>query len=330
MPYWDSKSTRGLAGKCRQKTDSLPSSTVHECETVTACWPCPNAAHSPTTTVVTTAFCRWRVQSLTTWPLQASNSCSLPGQESCFRNPNSLQGSWGGALSLSPTNSADNLRQLRGTFPYDQERQRSRLTGTDTGLSSSTAALPHNHAHLTEGSRKLETEECPRTLCPARILVTNSVESLSQRVLKPSIFYTDSRHFLTSSRFLQRSSVLTAIVTISIVVVVTSVVISSITSIPLAVVAIVPIPLIPVVAVSLVPVLTGACNTKIRLIFIQASPSPSNTAAVQAYLHLSLELFQQILPDFPTAAAAGTVPLTWLLLFHTGNGKLRVRSNQQR
>lgn len=150
------------------------------------------------------------------------------------------------------------------------------------------------------------------------------MESLSQCVLKPSVFYTGSSHFLTSSRLERfiRSWILTAIVTISIVVVVTSVVISSVTTIPLAVVTIVPIALIPVVAVSLVPVLTGACNTKLRLIFIQASPSPSNTAAVQAYLHLCLELFQQILPDSPTAAAAGTVPLTWLLLFHTGNRKL--------
>lgn len=89
-----------------------------------------------------------------------------------------------------------------------------------------------------------------------------SAESLNQYVLKPSIFYICSSNFLTSRLGLFiRSSVLTAIVTISIVVVVTSVVISSITSIPLAVVAIVPIPLIPVVAVSLVPVLTGACNT---------------------------------------------------------------------
>lgn len=45
--------------------------------------------------------------------------------------------------------------------------------------------------------------------------------------------------------------------------------------------------------------------------------------AVQSYLHLFLELFQQILLDSPTAAAAGTVPLTWLLLFHTGNRKLK-------
>lgn len=81
-------------------------------------------------------------------------------------------------------------------------------------------------------------------------------------VLKPSIFSICISNFLTSSRlgFLIKSSVLTAIVTISIVVVVTSVVISSITSIPLAVVAIVPIPLIPIVAVPLVPVLTRACN----------------------------------------------------------------------
>lgn len=159
---------------------------------------------------------------------------------------------------------------------------------------------------------------------PSTNTVTNSVESLSQCVIKPSIFYTASSHFLTSSSLDHsvRSSVLTAIVAISIVVVVTSVVIASITAIALAVVTIVPIPLIPVVAVSLVPALTGACNTKLRIIFIQATPSPSNTAAVQAYLHLSLELFQQILLDSPTAAAAGTVPLTWLLLFHTGNGKL--------
>ena len=90
-----------------------------------------------------------------------------------------------------------------------------------------------------------------------------SAESLNQYVLKPSIFHICSSNFLTSSRLglFMRSSVLTAIVTVSIVVVVTSVVISSITSIPLAVVAIVPVPLIPVVAVSLVPVLTGACNT---------------------------------------------------------------------
>lgn len=53
------------------------------------------------------------------------------------------------------------------------------------------------------------------------------------------------------------------------------------------------------------------------------SPLPSNPTAVQAYLHLFLELFRQILLDSPTAAVAGTVPLTWLLLFHTGNGKFK-------
>ncbi|KAI1238554.1 hypothetical protein IHE44_0013288 [Lamprotornis superbus] len=96
-----------------------------------------------------------------------------------------------GPLSLSPTKSAAKLRELRGIFWSDQERQHSHPRGTDTGLYSTTATPPHNHAHLTEQSRKM-----------------------------------------------------------------------------------------------------------------RATPSPSNTAAVQAYLHLSLELFQQILPDSPTAAAA--------------------------
>lgn len=75
--------------------------------------------------------------------------------------------------------------------------------------------------------------------------------------------------FFPRAGLFTRSRVLTAIVTISVVVVVTSVVISSVTSVPLAVVAIVPIALIPVVAVSLVPVLTGACNTACQISELQ-------------------------------------------------------------
>lgn len=99
--FHHTESIREPAGKYPQKTDCLPSTAVM-CETVAACWPCPNTAHSPTTTEVTTALCRWGVQSLTMWSLQASNSHSLLGQESCFRNPNCSQGQlrWG-PLSLT-------------------------------------------------------------------------------------------------------------------------------------------------------------------------------------------------------------------------------------
>lgn len=123
------------------------------CETAAACWPCPNSAHSPTTTVVTTAFCRRRVQSLTMGSLQTSNSCSLLGQERCFRNPNSSQGSWGGALSLSPTKSAAELRELRCIFWNDHERQHSHPEGQTQDF---TAVLLHDLTTMHTWQREAE------------------------------------------------------------------------------------------------------------------------------------------------------------------------------